>query len=70
MIDSNEDTKWDYVYDQQTGTLTSYSGGEEPSGETRPSNAVWYALTMGTILGVILLFVIYLATRKKQKPKR
>jgi len=70
LIDSNGDTNWDYVYDQETGTLTSYSGGEEPSGETKPSNAVWYALTMGTILGVILLFVIYLATRMKQKPKK
>jgi len=70
LIDSNGDTKWDYIYDQKTGTLTSYAAGEETSGETNPNNAVWYALTMGTILGVILLFVIYLATRMKQKPKK
>ena len=67
LIDSNGDAKWDYIYDQKTGILTSYSGGEEASGETKPSNVLWYALTMGTIIGIALLVAIFLIYEKIKK---
>ncbi len=71
LINSDGDGDWDWIYDPQTDTLTAYttSEGTAPE-ETSADNTLWYALTMGTILAVILIALIYFATRKKQKPKK
>ncbi|MCX6667865.1 MAG: PKD domain-containing protein [Euryarchaeota archaeon] len=71
LIDSDGDSDWDWIYDPTTDTLTAYTTSEgAPTQVTKADNTLWYALTMGTILAVILIAIIYLATRKKQKPKK
>jgi len=67
LIDSNGDTKWDYTYDQNTNTLTPYPSGEETPSAIKPTNALWYALTLGTIIGIALLVAIYIAYEKLKK---
>ena len=70
LIDSDGDNDWDWIYDPTTDTLTPYTTNEGTPQETKADNTLWYALTIGTILAVILIVIIYLATRKKQKPKK
>jgi len=67
LIDSDGDSKWDYVYDQNTGALAQYPSGEEMPGEAEPTNALWYALTLGTILGIALLVAIFLTYERIKK---
>jgi len=52
------------VYDIDTGTLVKYSQ-DDLVGKEGANNAVWYALTVGTIGSIVLLFIIYLVVRKK-----
>lgn len=70
LINSDSDSDWDWTYDPQPDTLTAYTTNEGTPKETKTDNTLWYALTIGTILAVILIALIYLATRKKQKPKK
>jgi hypothetical protein len=71
LIDSDGDGDWDWIYDPTTDTLTAYTTSEgAPAQVTKADNTLWYALTLGTILAVILIALIYFATRKKQKPNK
>jgi len=70
LINSDGVNGWDWIYDPTLtpDTLTPYSTGS--SGEAKADNTLWYALSIGVILAIVLLVIIYLATRKKQKPKK
>ncbi|MCK4347527.1 MAG: hypothetical protein KAW47_02815 [Thermoplasmatales archaeon] len=56
------DGGWKYVYDSKSGILVEYG----PNEEELPSESVWYALGIGTILSIVLLFAIYFIVRKKE----
>jgi sensor c-di-GMP phosphodiesterase-like protein len=66
LIDSNGNGKWNYTYDPNTDALAPYATGEGTSVFITVNNAVWYALTIGTIIGIILLIVIYLITNRRK----
>ena len=53
--------EWEYVYDSISGKLFDFGKDEEEI----PRDLVWYTLGIGTVLSIILLFVIYLFVRKK-----
>ncbi|MCK5031528.1 MAG: hypothetical protein KAR64_08685, partial [Thermoplasmatales archaeon] len=57
---------WNYVYNLETETLVEYSQDDQADKEGA-NNAVWYALVVGTIASIALLFIIYLVVRKKQR---
>ena len=57
---------WNLAYNIVNGTLVKYSQNDQV-GKEGANNAVWYALAVGTILSIILLFIIYLVIRKKQR---
>ena len=56
------DGGWRYVYDSKSGILAEHGLNEEEL----PNDSVWYALGIGTILSIVLLFTIYLIIRKKE----
>ena len=58
------DGGWKYVYDSKSGILVEYN----PNEEGVPSDSLWYALGIGTILSIILLFAIYFIVRKRYHP--
>lgn len=66
LIDSNGNGEWNYTYDPNTDTLVPYAAGEGTSVFIKVNNAVWYALTIGTIIGIILLIVIYLIINRRK----
>jgi hypothetical protein len=66
LIDSKGNGKWNYTYDPNTDTLAPYAAGEGTSVFITVNNAVWYALTIGTIIGIILLVVIYLIINRRK----
>jgi len=55
------DEGWEYIYDSISGKLFDYSKDEDEI----PRDSIWYALGIGTIISIILLFIIYLVVRKK-----
>ena len=66
VFDDESGNSWNYVYDLETETLVEYSQNAQGDKEGA-NNAVWYALTVGTIVSIALLFIIYLVVRKKQR---
>jgi len=65
LIDSDGDGDWEWIYDPQTDTLTPYSSGA--SGETSvKDNTIWYALVAGTIIAILVILLIFIATKKKK----
>ncbi len=66
VFDDGSDNSWNYVYDLETETLVEYSQDDQGD-KGGANNAVWYALTVGTIVSIVLLFTIYLVVRKKQR---
>lgn len=62
LTDDDGDEAWDYIYDPQTNTLWGYSEGEE---EAEEDYTVWYALFIGMVIVIILLFAISAVVRKK-----
>jgi len=65
VFDDESGNSWNYVYDLETETLVEYS--QDAQDKEGANNAVWYALTVGTIVSIALLFIIYLVVRKKQR---
>jgi len=55
---------WNLIYDIDTGTLVKYSQVDQTV-EGGANNALWYALAVGTVASIVLLFIIYLVVRKK-----
>ena len=55
------DDEWEYFYDSISGKLFDFSKDEEAISR----DSVWYLLAIGTVISIILLFVIYLFVRKK-----
>ena len=66
MIDSDGDGEWDYSYDPVTSAFTEYDQVDEES----TNNAKWYALSIGTILAITVLFIIYFAIKLKGRQKK
>ena len=66
VFDDEGGNSWNYVYDLETETLVEYSQDAQGDREGA-NNAVWYALAVGTIVSIALLFIIYLVVRKKQR---
>jgi len=66
VFGDENNNSWNLVYDVETGTLVKYIKGDQ-AGEEEENNALWYALSAGTIASIVLLFIIYLIVRKKQK---
>ena len=66
MIDSDGDGEWDYSYDPVTSAFTEYDQVDEET----TSNAKWYALSIGTILAITVLFIIYFAIKLKGRQKK
>ena len=66
VFDDEGGNSWNLVYDIDTGTLVKYSQDDQ-AGKEGENNAVWYALAVGTIASIALLFIIYLVVRKKQR---
>ena len=66
VFGDESNNSWNLVYDIDTGTLVKYSQDDQ-TGKEGTNNAVWYALAVGTIISIALLFIIYLVVRKKQR---
>jgi len=66
VFGDEDDNNWNLIYNIDTGTLVKYSHDTQADKEGT-NNAVWYALAVGTIVSIILLFIIYLIVRKKQR---
>ena len=66
VFDDEGGNSWNLVYDIDTGTLVKYSQDDQ-AGKEGENNAVWYALAVGKIASIALLFIIYLVVRKKQR---
>jgi len=69
VFDDESGNSWNYVYDLETKTLVGYSQDGQTDKEGA-NNTVWYALAVGTIASIVLLFIIYFAIKLKGKQKK
>ena len=63
LIDSDDDSNPNYILDPETGELTTY---EPSSGEPAQDNTIWYALLIGMIITILVILLIFMATKKKK----
>jgi len=63
VFSEDGDDTWSYGYDFETGELIEYSQVYEET----TNNAKWYALGIGTILSIVVLFLIYIVLRGRRK---
>jgi hypothetical protein len=61
LIDSDADGEMDYVYNVEVGLLTEYAHKKESE-----NNAVWYALGLGMLIVLIVLFILFQIVKKKK----
>jgi len=67
LINNDMDSDWDYIYNTQTGILSSYSP-ETVTGETEVDNTIFYVLALVVII-VLLLFFAMLGKKPKKGKK-
>jgi hypothetical protein len=63
VFNRDADAKWNYIYNLKTDELTALDYDENWA----DNDFVWYSLTIGTIISIGLLFVIYFIIKFRKK---
>ena len=66
LIDDNTDGKWDYIYDVKTGHLSSYVEDNLSGNE----NSIFFILIIGLVPAIILIVVVSIFLRRRNKKER
>jgi PKD repeat protein len=62
LINNDEDSDWDYIYDPKTDTLSEYSLAK--GNLKADNNSIWYMLLAGIIMVVVVIAVIIVYLKK------